>query len=115
MSDRKIIEDAEFYRLASEAQHEEFINVMRDLRKVLEILNDNTEIEIAVNRLNNTILGLIENGVKVNTDALTKAIRDVILAKTKQEKKDTDGIEQWKFTIHRNASGYADSITAIKF
>jgi len=109
------ITDEEFDKLAAEKQHEEFICIMKKLSNVLEGMNDNTEVEIAVNRLNNHLSSLITSGIKVNMDVLANAIKEMVTIKQATKINNPDNIEQWTFHVQRDKNGYIDTVTATKF
>lgn len=90
------MEYSEFDRLVAEKEHQQFMEVMKKLLKAVEGMNDTSDVEMSLNRLDLTLNTLINSGVKMNSDALIKAIKESFPKPEKKEKKaeDEDKIEQ---------------------
>jgi len=108
------LDDREFEKLVSEKQHQELMLAIRRLIIMLENINNNTEIETAVNRLSDTLSSLLQSGVNINTGPLIKAIKEATLPK-KEKGENSNDIQQCTFTVNRDGNGYIQSVTAIKF
>lgn len=110
----KNLTQEEFDKLVAEKEHEQFMEVMRKLLKAVEGMNDTSDVEMSLNNLNLTLSTLLNSGVKLNSEALIKAIKEANPPK-EIKKKNNDDIEQWTFTVNRDSNGFIQSVTAIKF